>query len=376
MRLTKHVQQAIVGLIGLSLFAAATTIGVQWSFGYYDDTYRLTGTFDAAGQGLQSGSDVKLRGVNIGHVAGVELVRGRALVKMDIEAGERVPASSKAVVRPKTLFGEKFVDVVPDGGEAHGPFLHAGDEFAETLGGFELERVLADAYPILKAIDPAELATVVSNLAEGGRGLGPDINRTIVAFRAIADVWARHDGDTRLFLDDVAKLTGELETRADDLVAGAGDLNEALPVITDHADDLTTVLDQAARLSGDLADVLDHNRGFLTKSATMGADAMNALYERRARIGPLITGLRQYVQTIAEATGIPLDDGTVMARVRAILGGDPCGRQDPGTCVGSGSTSTVEPPAGDLLEPLGQLPIPQPQEGVDAVTELLGQVLR
>jgi phospholipid/cholesterol/gamma-HCH transport system substrate-binding protein len=371
MRLTARVQQAIIGLIGLSLFAAATVIAVQWSFGYYDDTYRLTGTFDAAGQGLQSGSDVKVRGVNIGHVAGVELVDGRALVKMDIESGERVPAKSTAVVRPKTLFGEKFVDVVPDGDESRGPFLEPGDEFAETLGGFELERVLADLYPILDAIDPAELATVVGELAEGGRGLGPNISRSIESFRAIADVYARHDADTRQLLDDFALLAGELERRADDIVGGAQDLNEALPVLVGQKDDLTTVLDQAARLSGDLADVLEHNRGFLRKSAVMGGEAVQALYDQRSQIGPLITGLRQYVQTIAEATGIPLDDGTVMARVRAILGGSPCGHQDPLECVAAGD---APPDDGGLPLPVPQLPITIPETGVDGISGLLEQV--
>jgi phospholipid/cholesterol/gamma-HCH transport system substrate-binding protein len=347
-------------------------IAVQWSFGYYDDTYRLTGTFDAAGQGLQSGSDVKVRGVNIGHVAGVELVDGRALVKMDIDAGERVPASATAIVRPKTLFGEKFVDVVPDGGEEDGPFLEPGDEFAETLGGFELERVLSDAYPILQAIDPAELSVVVGELAEGGRGLGPNISRSIESFRALADVYARHDADTRRFLDDFAALAGELERRADDLVSGAEHLHEALPVLVDQRDELTTVLDQAARLSGDLADVLEHNRGFLRKSAVMGADAMQVLYDQRSQIGPLITGLRQYVQTIAEATGVDLGDGTLMARVRAILGGDPCGRQDPGECVAAGDSTAGD---GGLPLTVPQLPITIPTDGVDGVSGLLEQVL-
>jgi ABC-type transporter Mla subunit MlaD len=185
-------------------------------------------------------------------------------------------------------------------------------------------------------------------------------------------VAAAHDADTRQFIEDLAALTGELADRAPDVVRGATDLNAALPVLIGQKDDLTTVLDQAARLSGDLADVLEHNRGFLRKSAVMGGDAVQALYDQRSQIGPLITGLRQYVQTIAEATGIPLDDGTLLARVRAILGGSPCGHQDPLACVAAGDAADDD---GGLPLTVPQLPITIPEAGVDGISGLLEQVL-
>ncbi|MEY2458900.1 MAG: hypothetical protein QOG30_730, partial [Acidimicrobiaceae bacterium] len=40
------------------LLFSAITIGVASSFGAFDDTYILKGSFDAAGQGLQKNSDV------------------------------------------------------------------------------------------------------------------------------------------------------------------------------------------------------------------------------------------------------------------------------------------------------------------------------
>src|ERR1700704_6997705 len=122
MELTPRNRNMISGLIALVLLFGAIVLGIAWSFGAFDDVYPLKASFDAAGQGLQKNSDVKIRGVNVGKVAKVDLVDGRALVTMDIKSANRVPESATATVRAKTLFGEKFVDIAPGSGEAGGTF--------------------------------------------------------------------------------------------------------------------------------------------------------------------------------------------------------------------------------------------------------------
>lgn len=346
-----QLRQAITGLVGITVAVALATIGVQYSFGYYDDEYRLNGSFAAAGQGLQSGSDIKIRGVNIGKVAGVSLRDGRAWVAMDIDADQQVPRSAEAVVRPKTLFGEKFIDIVPGEGEESGPFYEPDETIEKTLGGFELERVLADLYPILEAIDPAELVVVLGTLADAGDGLGPVINRTIVNFATLAELYANHSGEIGESLDDLALLTATLEGRADDLVRGAEDLNAALPVLNQRDDELAVVLDQTARLSSDLAELFEANREFIRTSFDEGARGLSALNEDRAKLRPVVVSLRQYVQTVAESLTVEVGDGTLMAKVRAILGGDPCGK-------GSGASCLVPEGGPPPLPGLPTLPVP------------------
>src|SRR5206468_2786268 len=120
-------------------------------------------------------------------VKSVRLVQGQAEVSMDIESDQKVPTASKATIRPKTLFGEKFVDIDPGAAETSGPFLADHGRIKDTVGGFELERVLADAYPILKAIKPEDLLVVLDTLAQAAQGEGPAINRQIGNFQKVAD---------------------------------------------------------------------------------------------------------------------------------------------------------------------------------------------
>jgi virulence factor Mce-like protein len=330
--LTTRRRNIISGLIALVLLTSAIVIGVSQAFGVFDGGYKLQASFDAAGQGLIKNSDVKIRGVNIGKVESVRLVDGRALVTMTINDGQKVPTSTTAIVRAKTLFGEKFVDLTPDPKDAKtedtGPF-YATDGKAmippdKTEGGFELEKVLTDAYPLLKAIQPSELMTVLHELAVAGDGLGPTINRQLVNGEKVLDVFAAHDADTRQFLVDLAKLSTELGGRSDDLVAAAVDLNAALPTLNSRSDELNSLLVQTGRLSDDLADLLQNNKPFIDKSFNGGQQVLDLLNEKRTQLVPLVIGLRQYSETLAESIRIPVGDGSMMAAVKSLNGTQVC----------------------------------------------------
>lgn len=323
--ITLRRQNTLTGAIALLLLVSLVVVGVKAAFGAYAGGYRVTGTFDAAGQGLLPGSDVKVRGVNIGSVRDIELVDGKAVVTMRIHSDEKVPEDAVARIRAKTLFGEKFVDLdLSKTDEEKGPFLHAGDRIAHTEGGFELEAVLTDIYPLLKSIDPTELMTVISNLADGGRGLGEDINRTLVNGNKVSQVFAAHDADTQRFLQDFALVSDQLGRSADDLVGLATAGNQVLPILNDNEADLVAILQQTGRLSNDVADLLLNNKPFVDASLGSGTNAVQVLYDHRASVIPAVIGLRQYIQTLTEIIRIPVGDGTLMGAVKAILGGQVC----------------------------------------------------
>ena len=344
-------QNVLSGAIALLLVISAVTIGVKFAFGAYSGGFEVVGTFDAAGQGLLPGSDVKVHGVNVGKVKRIELKDGRAEITLTLRDGERVPTDSTARIRAKTLFGEKFIDFDVTGTDEHaGPFLHSGDTIAKTEGGFELEAVLADAYPLLKEIDGTELLTVISNLAEGGRDLGEEVNRSLVNGAKVSDVFADNVDQTSQFLHDLALLSDQLADSADDIVGIAEAGNIALPVLNDHEAELITILQQTGRLSNDVADLLIGNKPFVDAALGTGSNAVQVLYNNRSQVVPLVIGLRQYIQTLTEVIRIPVGDGTLMGAVKAILGNQLCVLLP---CGGAGNPAAVgtSAPAGPAIGP-------------------------
>ncbi|MBV9410629.1 MAG: MCE family protein [Acidimicrobiia bacterium] len=392
----------MTGLIAIMLFAALTVFGVWLGAGKLSPKYHLHARFTAAGQGLQNGSDVKIHGINVGAVTTVHLVNGEAQVNMALQDGEKVPTNASATIRPKTLFGEKFVDIDPGPNEATGPFLKNNGFIKETTGGFELEQVLSDAYPILQAIKPEDITTLLDTLAQSGQGLGPEINRQIVAFQQIADINVAHDADTREFLDDLAKLSDSLANSAPNLVAGAQDLNVALPDLNAQAPNLTILLDQLTRLSSDTADILEANKGFLNKSATEGGKTIQLLYDNRNQLPAVITSLQQFFQVLGEAAGTlpdPSSPGTTLATIKFIVGGGSLcgGGHDPqhpplpcqvlglnlppiagvsGAAPAPATSQSAGPTTAATVPQLPPVVAPVVNSGVQAVTNLLGGLLK
>ena len=368
--MSDRVRDILTGLVATVLFFGVITASIQITNGALRADYDVGGMFSAAGQGLLPGSDVKVRGVNIGEVKSIDLVEGQARIVLSIRKGRQIPVDATATIRPKTLFGEKFVDIDVGPAEDTGPFLSDGGELENTVGGFELQKVLDEAYPVIAAIDPAELAVVLSTLAEGGRGLGDNVNRQLENLALVLDVNARHDADTDQFLRDFAALSDTLADAADDIVAGAQDLNQVLPDLNSRGDQLAVLLDQMARLSGDLADVLEANRPFLEKNVVLGGKTLQALADNREHIQPLVGGLRMFFQTLAQAIRIPLEDGTRLAAVKFIAGGgNPSGQ---GSASSGAAGSSPSPGTGEGLLDLA----PEMPSGADAVTDLLGLILR
>jgi phospholipid/cholesterol/gamma-HCH transport system substrate-binding protein len=383
----------MAGIISLLVIVGSVYAGVKIrAAGALRPVYHVNASFSAAGQGLQSQSDVKIHGVNIGHVRNVRLQDGRAVVRMDIDKSQHIPVDAKATIRAKTLFGEKFVDVDPGAKEVAGPFLGNNSVIKETVGGFELERILSELYPILQSVKPEELNTVLHTLAAAGEGEGPAINRQLANFSKLAELQARHDADTAQFLDDLALLSDTLANRADDLVQAAKDLNVALPPLNQRADNVTTTLDQLTRLSSDLADLFNANESVFAKIATEGSKPVQVLYNHQRQIGPLLKGMREFFQVLAEVTNhIPKGDGTQYAAVKFIIGEVcPQGRVNCGP--NQGSTDTVptaaakgkgtakgkapvvpRSPAG-LTNPLGFVTptaLPAPASGTEGVSQLV-----
>jgi phospholipid/cholesterol/gamma-HCH transport system substrate-binding protein len=321
-RLSERSFRVLSGLIAVLLATSTVVLGGKLAYGASNPVYHVTGTFSSAGQGLLPGSDVKIHGVNIGKVSSIKLVDGRARIRLTIKKSETIPVASEAVIRPKTLFGEKFIDVDPGATEATGPFLRDGDTIKKTQGGFEVERVLTDLYPILKEINPEELGTILDELARGGVGVGSNVNHALQSLTVFASGQAKHVGDTQRFLDDLAALSDTLAAHADEAVAATRDAHDVLPSLNAHASEFTDLLRNTSRLSGDLADVLEANKGLLTKAVTQGGKTLDVVDAQKQRLPAVIIGLRQFLQTLAEAgTGVPYGDGA-LAKIKLVLGGE------------------------------------------------------
>lgn len=224
-------RNAILGLVALGLFAGA--IAATWFFlqGGFQTGMPVSAVFSGRGVGQQLpvGGDVKIRGVLVGTIRDVELADdGTARVELLLDDDLGLPASTRAEIRSKTIFGQKWVELIPPVGSA-GAALAAGGEIpdSQTTEPLELERSLQLGHDLLSELPLEDMTSLFRTLAEGFEGSEADarraIDRGLVALRAVN----ARAGDLDLALVQLRQTAQWLDENDGDVLSFMRSLDEA-----------------------------------------------------------------------------------------------------------------------------------------------------
>lgn len=151
----------------------------------FTDSETVTVETGSVGNEMHPNADVKLRGVVVGRVASIGADGDGARLTLAIDPGElhRIPAGVTAQMLPTTLFGERFVALVPPAGDTGtGPSLaaHATITQDRSSDAIELEQVLDNVMPLLTAVQPEKLAATLNAVATALDGRGTQLGTTLV----------------------------------------------------------------------------------------------------------------------------------------------------------------------------------------------------
>jgi len=138
--------EAIVGAAVLVVAAAfgVTLSGAAGGGGGTAGSYPLEASFRSV-EGVSVGTDVRLAGVKIGSVTGIELDAEtfRAETTFAIDPGVEIPEDSAVIISSEGLLGGNFVEVQPGGSLMA---LPPGASFTDTQGSVSLITLLLRAF--------------------------------------------------------------------------------------------------------------------------------------------------------------------------------------------------------------------------------------
>ncbi|MFC4060014.1 MCE family protein [Planomonospora corallina] len=286
---------------------------------------RLSAAFGRSGQGLDANSPVKIRGITVGGVSGVTLdSAGRAVVSLYVDPGVKVPETVTAVIEPTSVFGPKFVNLVPGDGEAGGPFLGDGAVITRTEDPVDLSDSLGDAYEGLGAVDPADVTTIVHTLGRALDGKGPQLRELLDGAGEVVGVAHRRRGEYTRFIGDAAALSGALADRGDELVGITADVNALTPGLLERADKVRALLREFDEVSALTAHGLRSHRGDVRAAGTSAERVVNLLYADLGIAGDGIRGLNTLVAELNDLIGGQGPDGANQLKMAAYIHTDLC----------------------------------------------------
>ncbi|GAA0725423.1 MCE family protein [Dactylosporangium roseum] len=256
-----NLRHRMLGVAFVVLLAAALGLAVlQYRKAFADVTW-VTLETGRTGMQLSPGAEVKLFGVVVGEVRTVSSDGSGARLRLALDPATvpQIPADVNARLLPKTLFGERYVALVPPA-DTTGPAIREGAVISQdrSESGVELERVLDNALPLLRSIRPDKLAVTLGALATALDGNGERLGEQLVTLdRYLAAL----NEQMPLIAEDVRRL-------ADVLDVYDGAMPDLLAILRDASVTATTVVDQRTQLAllwAETTEVADTTRFFLER---------------------------------------------------------------------------------------------------------------
>jgi phospholipid/cholesterol/gamma-HCH transport system substrate-binding protein len=322
--------RAVLACIGLALavfMAGAVVVLLSYGRGYYDAGYSLTAVFPTSSQGVftDGGSEVKMRGVTIGTISGVALLPdGRARYTLRIDHGTQVPATATVAIEPLSVFGPKFVNIVPGPGETTGPYLHAGDEIAHAVTGSDLTEVLDHATKFFTAVDANDVITIFDAISTAVRGRGDDIGKTIDAASTLVDVADRDRALLAQFLPDGATVASTLASRSDRFITMVDDLRTVTAVVGAHGSELSHLLDTTVAIADRAGSLIDDTANDFDVTVHAVADVLAGIFDERALLPKALDTIGAFFQFLGAPMRLPGPNGKTLVALKGFITVDLC----------------------------------------------------
>lgn len=375
MRQPSNHQLACLGVAAAVLVAGLANVLVAYGRGEFDDRYELHATFTSSSQGVftDGATDVKLRGVRVGSVRGVELLEdGSVRVVLAIDTGIEVPASAEARLVPLSVFGPKYVELLPGPGTS-GPYLQPGDQLASTSVRPELTDVLEGAGGLFAAADPADVVAIIDAVATATAGRGDELAAAIDGAATLADIAHEDRGLLGTFLPDVQTLSTTIADRSADFLDRLDAYAAVADVVASNPAAFEATLDGATRLADALEQLVIDTAADLDTTVRVAAAVLGGIYQQRHLLPAALDTVGAFFDMLGAGMRLPGPDGKRLTALKGFITVDLClvfgicllpegGISEPATSV-VGTAADGQP----VEDQVGVLPI------VDALIQPIGE---
>ncbi len=313
MAMTSKARRILLGLASVSVVVATVAVALGFFRGSFTRTVPVTVLSQRAGLVMDTGAKVKLHGAQVGSVKSIELLPdGRAALHLAMNPSylDVIPANVRVGISSSTVFGSKFVDLVPPD-QPSGRSLQTGQVLDADHVTVEVNSVFERLSSVLQKIEPTKLNETLGALATALDGRGERIGQMMSDLEGFL---ARTDPSLPAMRRELTVAPDVFNAYADaapDLTATAGAATRMSQTLVGEQHNLDTLLLSAIGLADTGNDVVGGNQQAI-------ADVMHLL-------GPTTDLTNQYHEALtcglggavelAKAPGTPVPGGLLLQTV-------------------------------------------------------------
>lgn len=236
------------------------------------------------------GSDVRILGVNVGHVTAVIPEGESVRVEMEYDAKVQVPADAKAVIVTPTLVSDRFVQLTP--AYTEGTVMSDGADITlpDTGVPVELDRIYASLRDLSEALGPNGVNKdgTLNHVLEAGSqaldGQGKLGNQMINSLSQAAQTFGEGSGDLFATVTELAQFTTTLADNDKLVRAFIKDLAGVSSQLVGERVELQQALGSVARAVGTVKTFVHDNREALVTDVERLTRVMKTINSEKSSI--------------------------------------------------------------------------------------------
>jgi phospholipid/cholesterol/gamma-HCH transport system substrate-binding protein len=295
----EHRRLQLAGVVLIATLVALVALSIAIYNKKFTDATTVTVKAERAGLQLAKFGDVRMHGALVGRVSEIKSDGKLAVITLSLsrDAARAVPDDVSVRILPTTLFGQNFLELVPpDPGTSAGPMRDGVVIPASRVEtNVELQTILADLYPLLRSVRPADLNATLYALAHALQGKGDQLGDTLVS---LEDYLSRMNTELPRLRKDLTLLSDvsrTYELAAPDLIKVLKNATVTARTVTQKKGDLARALSSLTGLARTSRVTLNENEDRLIRQTRSARPLLALLDTYSPEIPCLLIGLDRQI---------------------------------------------------------------------------------
>ena len=254
---------------------------------------------DRAGLQLARFSDVRLHGALVGHVERIKSDGKQAVIKVSLrpDAAKVIQRDVAVRILPTTLFGRNYLELVPSKSTTPVGALQDGSIIpaSRVTTNVELQAILADLFPLLRSVRPADLNATLYAISHALQGKGDQLGDTLVD---LEDYLSRINVELPTLRTDLQLLSDVSKTyemAAPDLIRLLRNATVTARTLTQKQGDIERALGSLTGVARTTRVTLTENEKLLIEQTRSGRPLLALLDTYSPQLPCMLTGLDRQI---------------------------------------------------------------------------------